>query len=204
MLTKVKEKFQSWILFEAKVAYKARFRPNQISALGIIFATVSSFLYWLAGTLSFGEYSEQASMILAPMFLSISGFCDALDGALARLYGKTTTFGGFLDSLLDRYAESAIYFGIIVGGLSDVSWGIVALVGSVLVSYARARSEAAGIKMETVGVAERADRLIIIVLGSLLNLIWVDAIRWCMVLLALLTNFTVLQRVAHFYAKTRS
>jgi len=204
LLTKVKEKFQSWILFEAKVAYKAGLTPNQISALGIMFATISSFFYWLAGPLSFEESFEQASMTLAPMFLSISGLCDALDGALARLYGKTTTFGGFLDSLLDRYAESAIYFGLIVGGLSDVSWGIVALVGSLLVSYARARSEAAGIKMETVGVAERADRLIIIVLGSLLNFVWVDALRWCVILLALLTNFTVLQRVAYFHKKTRS
>jgi len=197
-------KFQSFILFEARAAHRAGLTPNQISALGITLALLSGFLYWLAGTSSLYEPIGRISMILAPVFLLISGFCDALDGTLARLHGKTTPFGGFLDSLLDRYSESAIYFGLIAGGLSDTSWGIVALVGSLLVSYARARSEAAGIRMETIGVAERADRILVIAFGSVMNLFWADALKSCVILLALLTNFTVIQRAAHFHRKTAS
>jgi len=198
LLTKIKKKFQSWISLEAEVAIKAGLTPNQISALGVAFAVASGFSYWLAGT-TFKNEHWTALIILAPIFLLVSGFCDALDGALARLHGKTTVFGGFLDSLLDRYADAAIYIGIIIGGLCDIGWGVTALVGSLLVSYARARSEAAGIKMETVGIAERADRLLIIVFGSFISLVWPEALRWCVILLAVLTNFTVLQRAAHFH-----
>jgi len=202
LLTKIKKKVQSWISLEAEVAVKTGLTPNQISALGVMFAAVSGLLYWLAGTTLNEHWSNL--MILAPIFILISGFCDALDGALARLHGKTTVFGGFLDSLLDRYAEAAIYSGIIMGGLCDIGWGVIALVGSLLVSYARARSEAAGVNMETIGIAERADRLLIIVFGSFISLVWREALRWCVILLAILTNFTVLQRATHFYRRANT
>jgi len=198
LLTKLKEKVQNLILLEAKAAFRVGFTPNQITGLGITLAVLSGLLYWLAGTSSAQTWLRQTFLISAPLLLLVSGFCDALDGALARLYGKATVFGGFMDSLLDRYAESAVYFGLIVGGFSDVAWGIIALVGSLLVSYARARSEAAGIKMETVGIAERAERLLIIVVGSLLNLVWSEALSWCIRLIAFLANLTVLQRAIHF------
>lgn len=204
MLTKLKKIVQVWIKAEADIAYKAGFTPNQISALGVILAIVSGLLYWLSGDSSFGANLNQTSLILAPIFLLLSGFCDALDGAMARLYGNATTFGGFLDSLLDRYADAVVYCGLILGGLCDVSWGLVALIGSLLVSYTRARAEAAGVKMETVGLAERADRLLIIILGSFVNLVWSEAVKWSIILLAVLTNFTVLQRATHFYKKAKA
>ena len=68
--------------------------------------------------------------------LLASGFCDTLDGVLARNFQQATVFGGFFDSLLDRYADAIVYSGIIIGGLCDVSWGLAALAGSMLVSYA--------------------------------------------------------------------
>ena len=74
----------------------------------------------------------------------ISGLFDALDGALARIYGNETKFGGFFDSILDRFSDAAILCGITLGGLTELHWGFFALVGSLLVSYARARAEAAG------------------------------------------------------------
>jgi archaetidylinositol phosphate synthase len=127
-----------------------------------------------------------------------SGFCDALDGALARLYGEATAFGGFLDSLLDRYADAVIFCGIILGELCDFFWGLAALTGSLLVSYARARAEAAGVKMETVGIAERAERLIILAVASLLSVAWLKALSLGVIVLAVITNLTVLQRVIYF------
>jgi archaetidylinositol phosphate synthase len=141
--------------------------------------------------------------MLAPLFLLASGFCDALDGVLARHFGETTAFGGFLDSLLDRYTDALIYVGIILGGLSVVHWGLLALIGSLLVSYCRARAEAAEVKMETVGLTERAERILILAIASFLTLLREDVLQWGIILLAVLTNLTVLQRVVYFRKASR-
>jgi archaetidylinositol phosphate synthase len=118
---------------------------------------------------------------------------------LARNYQQATSFGGFLDSLLDRYADAIVFSGIIIGGLCDVSWGLAALAGSLLVSYSRARAEAAGIKMESVGLAERAERMLILAAVTAAALFWLPSLRWGIILLAILSNFTVLQRGLHVY-----
>ena len=122
-----------------------------------------------------------------------------LDGALARLHQKATSFGGFLDSLLDRYADSAVYAGIIVGGMCTIQWGLLALIGSLLVSYARARAEAASIKMESIGLAERAERLLIIAAASIAEIFLKNALETGIIVLAVLTNLTVLQRSLYVY-----
>ena len=192
MLTKLKQRAQFWMTAEAKLAHSIGLTPNQVSAVGIAFAVLSALAYW--------KWQFHSLLpILAPLFLLASGFCDALDGVLARLYGEATTFGGFLDSLLDRYADAIIFCGIILGGLCDLSWGLVALIGSLLVSYARARAEAAGVKMETVGIAERAERIVILAIGSFLSIAWPEALSWGVAILAVLTNLTVLQRVIYFW-----
>ncbi len=80
--------------------------------------------------------------------------------------------------MLDRYADAAVYAAIIVAGLSCVGycwsqiWGLAALAGSMLVSYTRARAEAAGIKMESVGFAERAERMLILAVVSIIAFLW--------------------------------
>jgi archaetidylinositol phosphate synthase len=137
----------------------------------------------------------------------LSGFCDALDGVIARTYQKATPFGGFLDSLLDRYADAIVYMGIILGGLCDALWGLMALIGSLLVSYSRARAEAAGIKMESIGLVERAERIIILALTTIIAFLWQAQTQAVMnvgiILLAILTNLTVLQRSLHVYKKLK-
>jgi archaetidylinositol phosphate synthase len=189
---------------EASLAQKAGLTPNQISALGVIFGAASGLFYWLTGQSLENSELQGVSLFSAVLLLLASGFCDALDGILARLYGKTSILGGFLDSLLDRYVDASIYCGVILGGLCDPLWGLLALIGSLLTSYARARSEAADVPMETIGVVERAERLLLIALASLLSFIWTEALRWSIVLLALATNLTVLQRTIYFIKKTRS
>lgn len=192
MLTKLKEKVQLWLISEARLAHSLGLTPNKVSATGIIFAGLSAVSYW--------QWRSQPTLLLtlAPVFLLVSGFCDALDGVLARRFGEATAFGGFLDSLLDRYIDAMIYAGIILGGLTNVFWGLLALVGSLLVSYCRARAEAAGVKMETVGFMERAERIIILVFASFFALAWREALQWGVILLAALTNLTVVQRVVYF------
>jgi archaetidylinositol phosphate synthase len=196
MLTKLKKRFQSWISAEAKLAHQVGLTPNHISALGIMLAAFSAFAYANA-------HAHQLVLVAAPILLLISGFCDALDGAIARIHGRTTTSGKFLDSVLDRIADALMLSGIIFGGLCDPFWGLVALIGSLMVSYVRARAEALGVEMEAVGVAERAERLIILAAASFLNILWLEALRWAVVLLALLASLTVIQRVIYFLRAPR-
>ena len=198
MLTKLKEKIQKMLAAEAKASHKIGLTPNTISAIGIALAFLSALTYaeWQGNT---------PYLLLATLLLLLSGFCDALDGLLARLYQEATAFGGFLDSLLDRYADAVVYAGIIVGGLCDVLWGLIALTGSLLVSYSRARAEAAGIKMESIGLAERAERMIILAIASLVAFFWQPetAINVGIILLAILSNLTVLQRGLYAYKKLK-
>ncbi len=197
LLTRLKKRFQLWISYEAKLAHSVGLTPNRVSTMGIICALLSALLYW-------NSQFHQPTIIVATIFLLASGFFDALDGAIARIYGEATTFGGFLDSMLDRYADAVVFCGIILGGLCDPIGpvgpvaGFTALTGSLLVSYARARAEAAGVKMEAVGFAERAERIIILAVASLLGVVWREALGWGIIILAILTNLTVLQRVVYF------
>jgi len=206
MLTKLKSKVQEWISTEAQLMHEIGFKPNMVSALGVVFGVLSGLAYWAAGTLQADPNAYRIYLFIAVLLLSASGFCDALDGALARLYGETTLLGGFLDSLLDRYVDAAVLLGLILSGLCDGLWGLLALIGSLLTSYARARAEAADVPMESVGIMERAERILIIVLASILSIAWVDvpALNIGVVILAFGSNFTVIQRAIHFYRKTSS
>jgi archaetidylinositol phosphate synthase len=198
MLTRLKQKVQQMLTAEARAAHRIGLTPNMISGIGLVLAFLSAFTY--------AEWQKNALyLLLATVLLLLSGFCDALDGIVARLYEKTTVFGGFLDSLLDRYADAAVYIGIIVGGLCDVLWGLIAVASSLLVSYSRARAEAGGIKMESVGLAERAERIIILLVASLVAVFWqpTTVMNIGIILLAVLSNLTVLQRSLYVYGKTK-
>jgi len=191
MLTKLKQRVQLWLTSEAKIFHKLGLTPNHVSILGLILAFLSAITYWQWKLHPF-------LLIVAPLLMLASGLFDALDGAIARIYGEATRFGGFFDSLLDRYADAVILCGIILGGLTDTMWGLAALMGSMLVSYTRARAEAAGVKMESVGLAERAERIVILSIVSFLSYVWLDALDWGILLLAILTNLTVVQRIIYF------
>jgi archaetidylinositol phosphate synthase len=192
VLTKLKKKVQEMLSVEARFAHRLGLTPNTISIAGILLSILAAAAY------AFGK-EEPLLLIAAVVLLLASGFCDTLDGVIARTYQQATVFGGYLDSLLDRYADAIIYAAIILGGLCDVSWGLAALAGSLLVSYSRARAEAAGIKMESVGVAERAERMLILAAASLAAYYWFPSLNWGIIILAVLSNFTVLQRGLHAY-----
>ena len=192
MLTKLKKKVQNMLTLEAKAAHNIGLTPNIISLIGLALALLSAFMYAVSE-------SQPLWILLALILFLASGFCDALDGVIARLHKQTSVFGSFLDSLLDRYADSAVLAGIIIGGLCNPLMGIVALAGSLMVSYSRARAEAADIKMESVGVAERAERMLILSIASVAAIFWLPALNFGIILLAVLSNFTVLQRGMHVY-----
>jgi archaetidylinositol phosphate synthase len=193
MLTKLKKRIQQMLTSEAKVAHKIGLTPNKISIIGFILAFASATTYALTPN------QPPWLLILATIFLLTSGFCDTLDGIVARTFQQATVLGGFFDSILDRYEDAAIYAGIIISGLCNPIWGLAALAGSVLVSYSRARAEAAGIKMESVGFAERAERMLILAASSIIAFFYLPALNYGIILLAVLSNFTVIQRGLHVY-----
>lgn len=192
MLTKLKKKVQQMLSSEAKVAHRIGLTPNMVSALGLLLSLFSAVAYALA-------LNQPLLLLSATILLLASGFCDTLDGILARNYQQANVLGGFFDSLLDRYADAAVFAGVIIGGLCNPAWGLAALAGSLLVSYSRARAEAAGIKMESVGLAERAERMLILAAVSVIAIFWFSALNIGIILLAALSNLTVLQRGLHVY-----
>ncbi len=196
MLSKLKEKIQSLLSAEARVAHKMGLSPNVVSVIGLIFSIFSAAAYLVS-------FNQTWLLFIAAALLLISGFCDVLDGVLARTYDQESNFGGFFDSLIDRYSESVVYIGIIVGGLCEPFWGILSLTGSLLVSYSRARAEAIGIKMMSIGLMERAERIILLIASSMVAFFWFPALNIGIISLAILVHFTVLERALYVYRVSR-
>ena len=189
----VKDGFVRVIAPVARALIGAGVHPNTITTVGT--------LVIVAGGVAFGA----GWVHWAGFLLLFSGLFDILDGQVARQGGKTTTFGAFYDSTLDRVGESAIFSGLAVhfmrGGVPAervpvaVLAAMVALAASMLVSYTRARAEGLGIDCK-VGFAARAERLLALGLPALVFGAG-PQLYWIVVILALATVVTVVQRVVH-------
>ena len=141
-------------------------------------------------------FIAKGDLINGGLFVLFFGLFDAVDGSMARLKGGETKFGAFLDSVLDRYSELAIFFGLLVYSIKNsnsVSCFLVflAAAGSVLVSYIRARAQALGVDTK-IGILTRVERYLVIVPSLLLNR--PDIGLW---IIAILGNFTAFQRIWH-------
>ena len=173
--------------------------PNSVTVSGLILVAAASLLVW------------QRSLLLGAVFLTIGAILDAIDGGLARAQGRGTPFGAFLDSTLDRTGEALVYLGIVAFWLDRTAQPFVpvmlaglALSGSFLVSYSRARAEAAGFTASN-GLAPRPERLIILVLGlALAGLGHVIALIAAMGVIAILAWATVAQRIWNVRAQAAS
>ncbi len=166
-----------------------RVPANVITALGLFFAflTLLSFLV------------QNIVFIIITLF--IVEFFDQLDGVVARLQGPTK-LGAFLDSTLDRIGDIFIFFGIILGGYTNIYIGLITLAGAFLTSYTRAKIESLGVpNLYGVGLLERTDRVPILFIGSIFQIWFPTAIWWTMVILAIGTNITVLQRLIYAFKK---
>jgi CDP-diacylglycerol---glycerol-3-phosphate 3-phosphatidyltransferase len=140
-------------------------------------------------------------LVWAGILVLVAGLFDMLDGSLARLTHKTTPFGAFLDSTLDRVSEGMIlaaiaYFVSAPGGRRgaiDAAVVVLALLGSILVSYTRARAESLGVECKS-GVMTRPERIILVAIGLFFNVL-----PYVIYIMLALTMFTVIQRVVHTY-----
>lgn len=168
--------------------------PNLITALGLL-ASLSAAYFYLQAT--------SQTILLGAFLLIIAGYLDVADGFVAKKKNAATKFGALLDSVTDRYADSAIIAALIISRLVEPVVGIIALIGFLLVSYVRARAASLGVEMATIGLAERAERLIILIGASLIagTIGPLGVMELAVILLAILTHFTVLQRVIYAWRK---
>jgi archaetidylinositol phosphate synthase len=193
MLTKLKQKVQLLLSSEVNAVHRIGLTPNMVSIVGFVLAVLAASAYAIT------TQNQPLWLLVAVALLMASGYCDTLDGALARTFQQATSFGGFLDSLLDRYADVFVLAGIIISGLCNLAAGLAALASSLMVSYARARAEAAGVKMESVGLAERPERIIILAVASLVAVFYLPFLNIGVIVIAFLATVTVVQRVFHAY-----
>ena len=160
--------------------------PNQVTIAGTVLNVAAAALV------------ATDHLIYAGIVFLVAGCFDMLDGALARLAKKVTPFGAFLDSTLDRVSEGVMFAAIayllaVQGRSIDVALVVLALLGSVLVSYTRARAESLGLECR-VGLMSRPERVILIALGLFFNVL-----SYVIYIMLALTAFTVIQRVVHTY-----
>lgn len=158
-----------------------RVNPNLITISGFVITLTAAFVLPL-------------NLRLGGLLILAGGLFDTLDGVVARTNSRTTKFGAFLDSLLDRLSDALIFLSLAwhlaaTGEQAGALLSLGTMVGAFLVSYARARSEGLGIDNRA-GVMERPERIILIIFGALTG--WLNPVLWLMVIL---TYFTVFQRV---------
>ncbi len=190
----INERLQEWGRVQARrVAQWLRWTgltPNMLTVIGLLL-NCGVALVLARGHLFWGG-----------VFVLAAGLFDLLDGAMARVTDRISPFGAFFDSTLDRYSEVVVYLGLLyyVLGTGDARLGAIliylTICGSILVSYARARAEGLGYKLQ-VGLLARPERIIILSLGLL-----VGRPLWALWLLAIFTNLTAAQRIYHLWATT--
>ena len=183
--------------------------PNVITTTGLVLNIVAAALFIYAGYLAREE--SFFSVGLGGGVVLFAGLFDMLDGRVARMGNKVSRFGAFYDSVLDRYSELFTLFGLffflVLQGY--VAWAIVAfvaLIGSIMVSYVRARAEGLGLECK-VGLMQRPERVVLTSLGALFCGIFGDCTAFDpililalpLALIALLANVTAFVRVAHCY-----
>ncbi|MCL0094769.1 CDP-alcohol phosphatidyltransferase family protein [Dehalococcoidales bacterium] len=160
-----------------------------------------STITWLAFLLAVGAGALiiTGHLFVAGLVVLLAGFFDLLDGALARHTNQTTRFGAILDSTLDRLAEAVLLLSILALG-GELLFALlvgVALFGSLLVSYIRARAEALGLKCE-VGLFTRAERVIVLALG-----LWLNQLAIALAVIVVFSFFTAGQRLVYVWQQTR-
>lgn len=170
--------------------------PGFWTALSLILAAASGLTYMSAVFLGSNWYlSSMAGSIL----LLISGFFDIVDGCVARVTKRTSKKGAYLDSVFDKISESIIFVGLAIGGLASPLVSLIALSISLLVSYARAKSEVVGVELKGVGIGERAERLLLI---GILGLVPLEGIlQVAVILICILGGITLFQRMYHTVQK---
>jgi CDP-diacylglycerol--glycerol-3-phosphate 3-phosphatidyltransferase len=175
-----------------------RISPNFLTFIGLLINIGAAFLFGYATS-----ETQRRMFLYAGLVIIGAGIFDMVDGRVARATGQVTQFGAFFDSVVDRYSDVALYFGLLVyyaraSRFFYVVLTAVVMTSSVMVSYTRARAESL-IGQCKVGFMERPERIVLVIIGALFNrmapVLWV---------IAVLANITVVHRIVYTYRQTRA
>ena len=171
---------------------RSRITPNALSLANLALNIVAAYVI------------ATGHLLLGGVLVLVSGLFDLLDGALARFTKRTTKFGAVLDSTVDRISEAATLLGLLIwyipqeGASLEITLVFVVLIGSFLVSYVRARAEGVGWQCQ-VGLFTRAERVIVLAIGLLINQILV-----ALCILAVFVIITVIQRLVYVWKQGKT
>jgi CDP-diacylglycerol--glycerol-3-phosphate 3-phosphatidyltransferase len=176
----------------------ARINPNLLTVMGLVVNTYAAFLFGYAN----GE-NMRRMFFYAGLVIIGSGFFDLVDGRVARASNKVSLFGAFFDSVVDRYSDASLFFGLLVFYARGNRFFYVVLtafvmISSIMVSYARARAESL-IGSCRVGFMERPERLVLVIIGALFNVM--APVLW---VIAVLSTITVVHRIVYTLQRTKS
>jgi len=188
---KVGRRLDPWLYTVLSKIFGTKGNPNSFTIMGF-FATLIASVFII-----------KELWIAAGLMIILSGLLDLFDGVLARKLERVTLFGGFLDSVLDRYSDLFLLLALLIYYLRKGVPGLVILtsvvsIGTILIPYVRAKAESLQIPC-SVGLMERAERIILLSAGTLFQ--WMEPILW---ILAILTHFTVIHRIYYVWNKLRS
>src|SRR6202050_3314579 len=190
MLTRAIGRYVSWPVYHLA----ALLAPTEIPPNVITWCALVGNL-WAGMLFAAGRSATTGGVII------LAGLCDLLDGPVARLQNRVSLFGGFLDSILDRYADLMLFLGLLVyfAQVNRFRYAMLAgaaMAGSVMVSYAKARAESL-VPTSEIGFWERPERLVLMILGALSNRM--EVALW---ILAIGPNITVIHRILHTWKQT--
>jgi CDP-diacylglycerol---glycerol-3-phosphate 3-phosphatidyltransferase len=190
MLTRTIGKYLSWPLDRlAAVIASTGVPPNVITWSALVLNLWAGILF------AAGRFAAAGGIMIA------AGLCDLLDGPVARRQNRVSLFGGFLDSILDRYADLILFLGVLVyyahvDRFGNAILAGAAMAGAVMVSYAKARAESL-VPATDVGFWDRPERLVLMIVGALVN-----RMQWVLWILAIGPNITVIHRIYQTWKQT--
>jgi len=191
MFGKLRERYQKAIVPVGKTLAKIGFSPNSMTAISLLVAIASAYVYTLK------------KPVEAALLVVLTGIIDMFDGAIARAIGRVTRFGATFDHVVDRYAEFFIVLGIAYAGFTPWSYGFFTLFGMLMASFTRAKAESVGrLESCTIGIAERQEKLLLLIGGSLLLPFFPGALDYAVIIVGVLSHITVAQRLHYTWIKT--
>ncbi len=186
------------VLLDAIVRMLAltRINPNVLTLMGLVVNTYAAFLFGYATA-----ENQRRMFFYAGLVIIGSGFFDLVDGRVARASNQVTRFGGFFDSVVDRYSDASLFFGLLVfyargNRFFYVVLTALVMISAIMVSYARARAESL-IGTCRVGFMERPERLVLLIIGALFNVM--APVLW---VIAVLSTITVIHRIVYTWQRT--